>query len=87
MIDSLFFVGYLGLLAVHNLNTPFFVFLTKNSTPLGCSRGRVSLMLTLAKIRKPPFLSEKRDIKSPFSSAESSRTRSRTPLKKIKYLF
>jgi hypothetical protein len=39
-----------------------YVFLTKNSTSSGCSQGRVSLALTLAKIRKPPFLSGKRDI-------------------------
>jgi hypothetical protein len=107
-----------------------YVFLTKNSTSPGCSQGRVSLALTLAKIRKPPSLSSKlstghflvgrvipfldfashcvvthfilltqncrsfnsvllrRSVRLRFTSAYAkSATRSRTPLKKIKYLF
>ena len=39
-----------------------YVFLTKNSTSSDCSQRRVSLALTLAKIRKPPRLLGKRDI-------------------------
>ena len=43
-------IGYLGLLAVHNLYTPL-SFSYENCASSGCSQGRVSLRSTLAKIR------------------------------------
>ena len=62
MTGFFFLYGCLGLFAVHNLYTPFMFFLRKTALRQVVHRDEFCLCFTLAKIRKPSFLSGKCDI-------------------------